>query len=272
MRETDVRDALKTYVTDGEPAMGLTADAVLTAGRRSRRIRRVAAFGAFLAGVGVVATVYAGTSTGGEDYAVAAPCPVQPGPRPSGAVAADRPLSPEQVEWAAANLTCYLNDELSRLLPEAEFGRVPGAPAGPLVGFSHGGQPPWGNRVDALALFRDAEGAGDLMVTVGVLDEPEAARAEDECRRERVSKCTVRSGPDGAIVLVGTEADSTPAEEPRNYLVRVYRGHTEIYVQVSNTDRRAVDGGAPAATRPEPVLSEDQAVELALSPELYLFP
>ena len=84
--------------------------------------------------------------------------------------------------------------------------------------------------------------------------------------------CTVQRGPDGETVLLSTERDPLPAGNPRTFVVWVYRGHTEINVQVSNTDRRSVNGAAPVATRPEPVLSADQAVQLALSPELYLFP
>ncbi|BAL87095.1 hypothetical protein AMIS_18750 [Actinoplanes missouriensis 431] len=274
MQEADVREALKTYVTEDEPAMGLTAGTVLNAGRRSRRNRRLAgvagaALVAALAGAGV-AVVSGGGSTDPE-FAAAGACLGRPGARPSGAIAADRPLSPELVEWAATSLTCHLGEALPRLLPDARYAPVPGVPVGPLVGFSHGGEPPWGNRVDALALIRDREGTGDLTVTVGVADPSAAATAEDECRRETVSRCTVRSGPHGETVLVGTEADGTPADAPRDIVVRVYRGWSEIYVQASNTDRQAVDGGAPVATRPEPVLSEDQAVGLALSPELYLF-
>jgi hypothetical protein len=104
------------------------------------------------------------------------------------------------------------------------------------------------------------------------VDRSAAAQAEDDCRSEKAAKCTVRSEQNGQTVLVSTAADGTPAEEPRNFVVRVYRGHSEINVQASNTDRQAVNGNAPVATRPQPVLSADQTVQLALSPELYLFP
>ncbi|MCU7722504.1 hypothetical protein ODJ79_02135 [Actinoplanes sp. KI2] len=275
MQETDMRQALTEYVSDGEPAMGLTAAAVLTAGRRSRRTRRLAGvagagLAAALVGAGVV--VVAGGGFPGSDFAAAAPCPSPPGSRPAGSVAADKPLSPELARWAATSLTCYLRQEVPRLLPAAKFAQVPGAKAGPLTGFSLGGEPPWGNRVDALALIRDAAGTGDLTVTVGVVDQSDAAREKESCRTEKAAKCTVQRGPNGETVLLGTERDPLPPDNPRNYVVRVYRGHSEIYVQVSNTDRQPANGGAPAATRPKPVLSADQAVQLALSPELYLFP
>lgn len=275
MREANVQRALKAYASADEPVMGLTADAVLAAGRRSRRTRRVVGFagaGLVAAMVGAGMLVVSGGASSGVDFAAADPCSLRPGSRPSGVIAADRPLSPELVEWAATSLTCHLNDEVPRLLPTAGYARVPGAPAGPLLGFSHGGEPPWGNRVDAMALIRDGAGTGDLTVTVGVVDRSAATQAEDECRRDEAAVCTVQNGPNGETVLVGTEADDTPAEAPRNFVVRVYRGHNEVYVQASNTDRQVVSGRAPVATRPQPVLSANQAVQLALSPELYLFP
>jgi len=275
MQEMDMQHALKAYVRDGEPAMGLTADVVLAAGRRSRRTRRLAgvagaAVAVALAGTGVAA--FTGGGSPDADLAAAA-CASPPGSRPPGVIAADRPLPPEVVEWAATSVTCHLGAELPRLLPNATYARVPGAPAGPLVGFSLGGEPPWGNRVDAMALVRDAAGTGDLSVSVGVVDPAEAAaRAEDDCRRDTAANCTTRTGAEGETVVVSAEADGTPAGTPRTVTVRVYRGHTEVVVQVSNTDRRAEDGNAPRATRPEPVLSTEQAVALAKAPELFLFP
>src|SRR4051812_26195026 len=118
MQDTGVQQALKKYVSDGEPAMGLTADAVLAAGRRSRRSRRVAGFAGAglaiaLAGAGVV--VVSGGGSSGPAFEAATPCPIGPGPRPAGAVAADRPFSPAQARWAATSLTCYLNEEVPRL-------------------------------------------------------------------------------------------------------------------------------------------------------------
>lgn len=275
MQEAEVRHALKAYVSDGEPVLGLTAEAVLTAGRRSRRTRRLAGFagaGLSAALAGTVVLVVSGGSSTGADFAAAGRCPSPPGPRPSGVVEADRPLPPELAEWAAASLTCHLAEEVPQMLPAARYAQVPGAPAGPLLGFSRGGAPPWGTRVDALALIRDPEGTGDLTVTVGVVDRSAGARAEDGCRRETAAQCTVQQGPNGETVLVSTEADGTPAAEPRNVVVRVYRGHNEISVQASNTDRQSVAGGPPVATRPAPVLSANQALQLALSPGLYLFP
>ena len=57
----------------------------------------------------------------------------------------------------------------------------------------------------------------------------------------------------------------------RNINLYAYRGRTRVYLEVSATDRSS-GTGPPQATRDRPVLSADQAVDLALSPELLLFP
>ncbi|MEU4238293.1 hypothetical protein [Actinoplanes sp. NPDC026619] len=274
MQEAEVRTALTAYATDGEPPMGLTADGVLTAGRRSRRARRLAAFagaGVAAALVGVAAVVVYGGGAGGEDFVAADPCPVRPGARPAGEISADQALSPNLVAWATTSLTCRLNDEVPRLLPHARYAPAPGVQAGPLIGFTIGGEPPWGNRVDSISLIRDDQGTGDLTVTVGVVKRSAGAEAKAGCLQETVSQCSVEKGPHGEIVLFDTELADPSPDNPRNNIVYVYRGQTEVMVQASNTDRRAADG-APAATRPQPVLSKEQVIELALSPELYLFP
>lgn len=205
--------ALRQYASDGEPAMGLTADAVLAAGRRSRRTRRLAGWaGAGLAvalvGAGVVVAANGGST--GTDFAAATPCPFPPGSRPPGVIAADQPLSPQLVEWATTSVTCYLSAEVPRLLPAATYARRPGVSAGPLTGFSPGGEPPWGNRVDSMTVIRDARGAGDLSVFIGVVDQSAAAREKARCQREEAAQCTVQSGPNGETVLLSTERDPLP--------------------------------------------------------------
>ncbi|MDM4718910.1 hypothetical protein QTQ03_04595 [Micromonospora sp. WMMA1363] len=288
MQEAEVHHALEAYVSDDEPPMGLTSDEILAAGRRSRRNRRLAGMAAaglaaILFGVGVVAVSGGGGSSTTPAFTAAGPCPFPPGSRPPGVIAADQPLSPELREWASVSVTCHLTEALPRLLPTAQYGQVRGAPAGPLVGHSLGGEPPWGNRVDALALVRDADGTGDLLVNVGVVDRLAAADAADGCWRGTDPRCTVQSGPNGETVLVSTDADRAAVAPPGlrtslahpdavHLTVTVYRGQTEIVVQASNTDRQVVNGRPPVATRPEPVLTVEQARELALSPELYLYP
>ncbi|MFC3447941.1 hypothetical protein [Amycolatopsis speibonae] len=67
MDDLEVRSALNTYVLEAEPPIGLTGEAVLAAGRRSRRRRLTTAVaGAALA---VVAAI-------GATYAIATPVPV----------------------------------------------------------------------------------------------------------------------------------------------------------------------------------------------------
>jgi hypothetical protein len=272
MRETTMREALRAYTSVDEPPLGLTSDAVLAAGRRSRRNRRLAgaavAFLAAMLGAGglVVANGYAK----GPHYAALAACPYSPDPRPTDRFAADQALSPALVEWAKTRLTCHLAEALPRLLPEARYAQVPGAPAGPLVGYSFGGDPPFGNRVGAVALIRDPIGTGDLLVTVAVTDRSAAAKATEECQTTTSYPCTVQSGPNGETILISTENEVEAAHSPPTWVVWVYRGHTVVSVEISTNDHPPIDGG-PAA-RPESLLTRDQARDLALSPELYFFP
>ncbi|MFC6016251.1 hypothetical protein ACFP2T_08580 [Plantactinospora solaniradicis] len=283
MQETEVRELLQAYTTDAEPPMSLTSDAVLAAGRRSRRIRRLAGVtGAGLAvvlvGAGVmVAPRMIGPST--TTVAAAPQCPSPPGPRPPGVIAADQPLSDELADWAAASLTCYLSYAMPRMLPDAEYLAAPGALAGPLVGFSlpdrapirpPGGDQPWGgDRVDARAVIQDPEGTSDFYLTVGVASPAAGAVAAARCETTTHSACTVRPGPEGTTVITGTELEPLPAEHPRTFTALVYRGQTIVNVLISNNDRQ---GPEPVATRPVPALTTEQIVELALASELYLFP
>src|SRR5689334_10567853 len=126
MGEREIREALRSaYAEEAEPVMGLSAASVVAAGRRSRRMRRLAgAAGAGLA----VALAGAGTVVvmSGAEFAAAEPCVLAPAPQPPGETTAGRPLPPEVVQWAAASLTCHLNEEMPRLLPHARYAQVPG--------------------------------------------------------------------------------------------------------------------------------------------------
>lgn len=95
MEDQDVRSALKEYVTEAEPPVGLTGDGVLAAGRRSRRRRLTTV-------VAVVALAAAGFPAGTaiialpdrNEPAAASPCGTK---------------SPEETtEAAKARLSCVL--------------------------------------------------------------------------------------------------------------------------------------------------------------------
>jgi len=273
-----VREALRSYVADGAPPLGLTREGVLRAGRRSRRNRRLAAAGgvAFALALVTAAGVAFGPvaldryrRTGPADgFAAARPCDTWPGTRPAtpAPLRPDQPLPADLAAWATATVTCQLADALPRMVPGARFARVPGESHGPLQAFIRGG--PLASRVDALALVGDDKGVGDLTVQIGVSLPDEAAEEARNCDSRH--NCTVRTGPNGETVLISPQWPGTPGY----HLVaaRVYRGQTSVVVEATDSDRQMVNGGAPKPTRTEPVLTIDQAVELALSPELLLFP
>jgi hypothetical protein len=123
-----------------------------------------------------------------------------------------------------------------------------------------------------MALIRDAERTGDLLVTVGVTHRTAAVDATEDCRTATSFTCTVQSGPNGETILISTENEADAAHSPPTWVVRVYRGQTEVLVEVSTNDPQSVDAGPPVSTRPEPLLTSEQVGNLALSPELYFFP
>lgn len=268
-------------VSEDEPPMGLTTAEVLAAGRRSRRRYRLATAG----GVAAVALAVTGTVVlpqalrpseqppakvaGASPFGALAPCPTPPGARPGDAVDPARPLSPAMAAWATGSVTCALADLVPRLLPHARFAAMPRVHAGPLEGFILGGKPPWGNRVDAHALVRNQEGTGYLDLSVAVSSAGEAQGAVASCEEDE--HCTVSDTRPGVTLLVDEIIPSFP-EDAHFIGVDVYQGLTHVHVQLDNTDMHSVNGLPPAPTRGRPVLTVDQAVDLALSPRLYLFP
>jgi hypothetical protein len=280
MQDMDVRNALRCYVSAEEPPARLGSTEILAAARRSQRARTTAALAsAGLAGALLVAGVAAvpglrssspDAAQPGDGFTSARPCATAPGPAPAGPAADKQPLSKEQAAWARAKLTCYLAATMPRLLPDARYAKVPFPWTGePLTAVSRSEFPQSVNRVDAFALVRDARGTGDLTVIIEATTTPPASQAAEQCRQW--SFCTVRTGPNGETVVLN-QAPPDPKDGVQSVSARVYRGHTCVSVEASNSDRGYAGGGAPAATRDRPILSADQVVELASSPELYLFP
>ncbi|HLL69569.1 MAG TPA: hypothetical protein VK453_28195 [Micromonosporaceae bacterium] len=297
MHDSQVRDALLTYV-DSEPPMAVRSDDILTAGRRARRVHRMTAgaAGGAVAGIVVLAAAAvtgvlpgqgaplrpaapsasaaspapsastaapapsAGTAAQGEPVA---PCTARPGPRPAQTATPGETLQPELAAWARASLTCYLADALPRVLPDARYAAPDGAYAGALQAYSH--DPPMGARVDAAALITDSEGTGDILV---IVEAKTPAQFDAEVRTCRRPECVTRSGAGGSRIMIG----ETPPVSPGGYYditVRAFRGHTAVVMEVTNSDR----GPDPARMgRAKPALTVEQLVELASDPALTLFP
>jgi hypothetical protein len=138
-----------------------------------------------------------------------------------------------------------------------------------MVGFTLGGTPPWGNRVDAGAIVYDRQGTGSLNISVGVSTTAEAQSAVTICHQN--PSCVVSGAPSVVTVIANETLPRTP-KDPHVIVVDVYQGRTHVNVELANTDMQSVDGGPPVPTRAEPVLTVGQAIDLALSPGLYLFP
>lgn len=273
MLETSLHSALQAFVSENEPPMGLTSAEVLAAGRRSRRRYRLAAFGGGLAAaalaVAAIVVVPQELRPSEPAFAALAPCSTPPGDRPADVVDPTRPFSSSMAAWATDSLTCALADMIPRLLPHARFAAMPGVQAGPLVGYALGGKPPWGNRADAIALVHDSDGTGYLSVSVAVSSATAAQEAVASCQQN--PPCQVLEARPGITLLVQETLPTSPGD-PHVIWADAYQGQTDVHVQLDNTDLRSVDGGPPAPTRDQPVLTVDQAVDLARSPRLCLFP
>jgi len=103
MEDQDVRSALKEYVTEAEPPIGLTGDDVLAKGRRSRRRRLTTVVGAaalatgFLAGTALVAL------PDRQEPAATSPCGEKP--------------PEETTEAAKARLSCVIETAIRTRVP-----------------------------------------------------------------------------------------------------------------------------------------------------------
>jgi hypothetical protein len=273
MPDTSLQAALRAFVSEDEPPMGLTSGEVLATGRRLRRRYRLAAVGGATVAVALAVTgavvVPQSLRPAQPTFAALARCPSPPGDRPAGTVDAAQPFSAPMAAWAVDSVTCALADVVPRLLPHARFAALPGGQAGPLVGYTLGGKPPWANRADAIALVHDRYGTGYLNVSVAVSSAADAQAAATSC--EQNPPCTVRQ-PGPGITLVVSETVPASPRDPHLIGVDVYHGRTDVHVQLDNTDMQSADGKPPRPTRDQPVLTTDQAADLALSPGLYLFP
>ncbi|MET7392320.1 hypothetical protein ABZS66_02330 [Dactylosporangium sp. NPDC005572] len=293
MDESQIRTALDGYTAD-PPTVLPDSAAVLAVARRARRNRT-----ALTAGAGAVATLIAvaaglavtpgrpGTPATKLSPALIISCA---GQRPGTPVQPNQPIPDDLATWGKSTVTCHLKAALPTLLPGATFEQVQGAPAGPLIGFILQRPPrsqrvetspglsanspdvrPLNHRVDAVSVIRDSQGAGDLWLMIGITAPHEKDRAIEQCRAT-AARCTVQSGPNGATALTLT---STPDQTGSYYQnsVQVFRGNTAIWIAATNTDRKTRTGsGLSAPTRPTPILTTDQLLELALAPDLLLYP
>jgi hypothetical protein len=271
MSEAGLKDALHRYVTDGEPPLAATSDALVHAGRRSVRLRRLVGGGtAALAALGLAAGLAAGAA-------------VLPGlvddrgsqgagsPQRSGAAlvvppqCADEPAQldePQRLDDAARRLrvTCYLTRELSRLLPRTTFAQVGDGEAprdvAPLHAYPRTSNPGLG--ADGLA--RDAVGAGMVLVVIVPRSADDGPPTEDACSS---SACQLRAGPHDETVAVMRKHGQ---DGSISYAVFAYTDGAVVSVTATN---HTADSTEP--TRPGPPLGIEELVVLATDPALVVY-
>lgn len=277
MSDPQISTMLDDYTAD--PPTPLPAGAsVLALARRAHRVRRIRSVGvAALAGVTAVAAglvLLPDQSRAPAPDAAPESMTACAGPRPTRSEDPTGPLPNEFSTWAVRTVTCFLAEALPGQLPQASYEQAAGLPpVGPLTAYITAGpagpQSTPTYRIDAAALVRDPQGVGDFHLAVSRAAPGELEQQAAACRNP-ISNCAVRPGPDGATVLVHTSLREPPTFS--QYEVTVFRAGTRIWINASNTDRTSpLGGGAPIAMRPDPILTVDQIIGLALSPELVLY-
>lgn len=259
--ETALREALRAYVTAGEPPAPSLAGTSLAAGRRSRRIHTTAWFGSGTAVA--VAVVLAVVATAGFVRRSTESAPVA-----SASLSAAACPSPD-VDSPQSRITCYLTSAIPALLPDVTFSRLYG-PRGsvPLAAYSSTDNP---GAFDANAIVRDAFGTGSLVFSVSRSNGPGDAPTEEHC--ESKGNCALRRGPHGETIAVYASVGGSGQDRGHiGVTLYVYSGHTVVIAGTSNADERSFVEGVSVRSRPEPPLTTEQLVEVATAPELVLFP
>jgi len=292
MDDLALRDRLRQYVQADEPPLRLTKDDVLSGGRRSRRRALAATWCAGVAAVvsitaavallpGVLADrpddlVVAGSALDPEPFCQAAqrsPGPVTTpsfvaNPKTGGMI----PVPEEPGERAQARLTCHLMRLVGSRLPDARFELAAHVPARtvPLQA--------WRTQPDeaiytATATVLDQHGAGTIAFSLRAADPIDVANTVVSCQGPPPGHCALTAGPHGeqVVALTPRPDDETGAF---SFEVTVYSGQMAIAAIATNYDTRLIpaEGWPVPKTRPEPPLTADQLIAIALSPQLTLFP
>lgn len=244
----DVRAALTAYVTEGEPPLGLSGDAVLSAARRSRRQHLLT--GAVALAVVVLALGLAVVVLPHRAPVAAPPCPTGSATR---AAIVDR-------------LSCLIGNAVRSMLdPDAQITRltIPGEtpPSDPFHLVADEGGP-----APAEALFHmgvrvtDARGTGSVYVLIvpGGLGGP-------PCGAPGEITCSTEPTPQGVLWL-STLHDGDAVKN------RAALAGLTAQVQFWSTNSGVLEQANVRLPqqRPEPTLTLDQVRALALTPGLEL--
>lgn len=242
----DVRTALTAYVTEGEPPLGLTGEAVLSAARRSRR--RHLLTGAAALAVVVLALGLAVLVLPGRNPVAARPCPSATDTR---SALVDR-------------LSCLVGNAVRSLLPsDVRISRltIPGEtpPADPfhLVADPIGAAP--GEAIFHMGVrVTDASGSGSVYVLI-----LPGRSGGPACGEPGEITCRTEPTPQGVMWL-----STLRTGDAVKY--RVALAGPDSLVEFWSTDSGVLEqpGVRLPKQRPEPTLSLDQVRELALTPGL----
>ena len=281
MADLDLRDRLNAYVA-AEPPRTLTAEAILRAGQKARRVHRLgfaSAMTVLVATAAVVPTVLlrptpslapAGTTptvTGGVTLDPTHLCTTAGAPTPPAAVRVDStPANPPggsalpdaEIDSMAAQLRCAVSDLVAAKLPGFRFTGLHSA--------LQGGRP---RLTEPLEFYVEVPGPRFVTDAVAIDERGAVTIGFDVARHSRMvtcepPSCTRRDGPDGEQVLV--------SEGEGGRTVEVHTGQTVVYVFELLVDGRlplsAQEHGQPRDDLP---LTVDQLIEIAVDPRLDIF-
>lgn len=239
----DVRSALTAYVTEDEPPIGLSGEAVLAAARRSRRQHLL---------TGAVAVCVVVLALGLAVVVLPHRAPVAGVSCPAGSTR----------EALVERLSCVVGQAVRSLLPpDARVSRLgSGGPPDPFTVIADpvGAAP---READFRTDIRVTDARGTGSVTVVLYPTPNSATPF--CVPGDLLSCAVEQLPEGTLQL--TTDQSTGALTHRAALSAPWG-----YVAVSSSDSgepERKDLQTPSQ-RPEPVLTLAQVRELALTPGL----
>ena len=254
MEDLDIRSALSSYVTEDEPPIGLSGDAVLAAARRLRRRRLVAAAG----GSAVVLVTAVTLAVGGPGQQ--APPVGGPGQPPVAGTACAVKSASETPEQVRARLTCVIGDAVrSRLSPSAKIERLtvpgetpPGDPFRPAA---------TGDSMYQLGVrVTDQSGAGAVYVQLIAVDGLSVPRCT-EVSPPNPDSCGVSQLSQGALQSVTYRRDGLLTYEAR----LTAPGWLAVVTTNNSGVLRHNPADAVAVQRPLPPLTADQAADVVLT-------
>lgn len=260
------------------PLSTIDVDAIVVAGRRRTRLRRLAAVGSTTAAAtAVVATLALTVSALGTPGQPSAPTVVPPAAQPAGPDGAAPVHAGETPEQTTQRLAAALTDALTAALPGVVLTEWFGGQPGVLVNYE--GKPDRYNAGTVLTVEAGQNQVDFQSWPGGVLPPPMTVTSSppdawfESCEdvtdpRHSQLECTDSIGPDGQkivafTVLCGPD-DECPVGMVSSYRVYVTWTNARVELSIAAATKR----GGPADPPAPPLLTLEQVIAVAVDPGL----